>query len=192
MVHGPRARATSADLLAAPPHLTAELIAGELFLQPRPAKPHTFTRALLGGELMRPFHLGRGGPGGWWIAAEPEVHLGEHVLVPDLAGWRRASLPDLDLAVADFEVAPDWVCEILSPSTQAHDRVRKLRVYGQAGVGFAWLIDPVAQTLEVLERIDGAWILAAVHGGDETVRARPFDAVELELPLLWVTQPEAR
>ncbi|WP_332468451.1 Uma2 family endonuclease [Cystobacter fuscus] len=125
-------------------------------------------------------------PGGWWILNEPEVHLGRQVLVPDRAGWRRERAPGL-LERDDpfFDLAPDWVCEVLSPSTVALDRGRKLAIYHQEGVGHAWLVDPRAHTLEVYGRGEKGWRLVSHHGGEETVRAEPFDAEPLELGLLW-------
>ena len=93
-------------------------------------------------------------------------------------------MPVVPDAVA-FELAPDWVCEVLSPSTQSHDRVRKMRVYAREQVGHVWLIDPVAQTLEVYTSNGSTWVRGQVATGSETLRAAPFEALELELALLW-------
>jgi Uma2 family endonuclease len=135
-------------------------------------------------DIGGPFHRGRGGPGGWWILDEPELHLGENVLVPDLAGWRRERMPEQP-KTPYYELAPDWVCEVLSPSTGRVDRVLKVPLYARARVSHAWLVNPAEQTLEVL-RLDGeSYRLVATHGGDERVRAEPFAAVELELAALW-------
>src|SRR3954469_19822214 len=128
-------RATYEDLIAAPEHLVAELIYGELVTHPRPAIPHTRAAARLGIGLGGPFDRGRGGPGGWVILDEPELHLLSHVLVPDLAGWRRTRMPEMPDATA-FELAPDWVCEVLSPSTAAIDRADKVPIYAQAGIAY--------------------------------------------------------
>jgi Uma2 family endonuclease len=139
---------------------------------------------VLGFELGGPFHRGRNGPGGWWILVEPELHFGADVLVPDLAGWRRhrmASLP----ATPYIALAPDWVCEVLSPSTEAIDRAKKLGIYAHAAIAHAWLVNPVLQTLEVLTLSSGRWTVVATHEDAEPVRAEPFDAVELELGALW-------
>jgi Uma2 family endonuclease len=180
MVAPVRRRATYADVLAAPRHLVAEVIAGELRLSPRPAGPHALVASVLGLELGPPFHRGRGGPGGWILLDEPELHLGAEILVPDLAGWRRERLP----AVTDapyFELAPDWLCEVLSPSTEKADRAEKLAIYAAAGVDHAWLVNPRARTLEVLRRQGTQWLTVAIHKDDDRVRAEPFDAIELDL-----------
>lgn len=142
-------RATYDDVLNAPDNKVAEILDGELFRSPRPALPHTDAATRLTSDLEGPFGRGRGGPGGWRILAEPELHLGEHVVVPDLTGWHRERLPTLpDRPWLDL--APDWLCEVLSPSTERIDRGRKLRIYAEAGVAHAWLLNPIERTLEVL------------------------------------------
>ena len=138
----------------------------------------------LGGDLVGPFDHGRGGPGGWWILDEPELHLGRNVLVPDWAGWRRSRMPSLP-DTAYFPLAPDWVCEIISPSSASLDRVKKLTIYAREQVAHAWLVDPDARTLEVLGLDAGRWTILATHEGSEIVRAEPFAEVELELASLW-------
>jgi Uma2 family endonuclease len=183
MAQSPR-RATYEDLLAVPEHLVAEIINGELVTSPRPAALHALAASSLGGELYGPFHRGRGGPGGWVILDEPELHLLGHVLVPDVAGWRRERMPEVPNASA-FELAPDWTCEVLSPSTAAIDRAEKVPIYAQAGVSHVWLVDPVLQTLEALRLESGAYRLLGTWRGDVKVRVEPFDAVELELTALW-------
>jgi Uma2 family endonuclease len=177
-------RATYADLLSVPSHLIGELIDGELFTQPRPAAPHARAASRLGMDVGGPFDRGKGGPGGWVILYEPELHLHGDALVPDLAGWRRERMPELPQAPA-FELAPDWVCEVLSPSTQRHDRVLKMRVYARERVGHVWLVDPAAQTLEVYAWSDKGWFRSQVGEGTEKIRTTPFDAVELDLAALW-------
>ena len=139
---------------------------------------------MLGGLLMGPWRLGRGGPGGWVILDEPELHFREDVVVPDLGGWRRARMPVMPIGPF-IEVSPDWVCEVLSPSTAGHDRVRKLAVYLREKVAHVWFIDPIEQTLEVLKLEGDKWIIVGTFIGDVRARAEPFDAVELELGLLW-------
>jgi Uma2 family endonuclease len=179
-------RATYEDLLAAPENLVAEIIHGVLITHPRPAAPHALASSALGGELTGPFQRGRGGPGGWVILDEPELHLrGGHVLVPDLAGWRRERMPVIPMHAAAFELAPDWICEVLSPATAATDRVDKLPIYASEGVTHVWLIDPILRTLEV-HKLDGAtYRTLAVWRDAAVVRAEPFDAIELELEALW-------
>jgi Uma2 family endonuclease len=179
-----RKPATYADLEALPPHVVGEIISGELHVSPRPAAPHALAASRLGGELLGPFDRGRGGPGGWLIYDEPELHLGEEVLVPDLAGWRRERMPQPPRTAA-FSLAPDWLCEVLSPSTAVLDRALKLPVYAREGVRHIWLVDPELRTLEVF-RLDGErYTLLVTHAGTSSVRAEPFDAFELEMAYLW-------
>jgi len=186
MAEPARRIATYQDVLDAPPHMVAEVIGGELRLQPRPAKPHTRAASRLGATLDGPFDLGEGGPGGWLILDEPELHLREDILVPDLAGWRRARMPEIAADEPYFTLPPDWVGEVLSPGTYATDRAEKLPVYARERVGHAWLIEPVQRTLEVLRLgDDGRWVVVDTWRGAARVRAEPFDAVELDLSLLW-------
>jgi Uma2 family endonuclease len=179
------------DIEALPVGWVGEIVEEELFASPRPAVGHTHAASVLGAELGRPFGLGRGGPGGWWIFDEPELHLGRDILVPDLAGWRRERLPRPPAPEEPFmTLAPDWVCEVLSPSTARLDRARKLPRYHREGVGHVWLVEPLAHTLEVLRREPAGWLLMATFAGEEVVRAEPFDALPLELGLLWLPSPE--
>jgi Uma2 family endonuclease len=176
--------ATYTDLEELPPNMVGEIIAGELYASPRPAMPHTLLTTELASELLGPFHRGHGGPGGWRILFEPELHLGGDVLVPDFGGWRRARLPKAPTGAA-LTLAPDWACEILSPSTEARDRASKLPIYAREGVSHVWLLDPELRTLEVF-RLEGAhYVLLATHAGDARVRVEPFHAIELELKSLW-------
>lgn len=176
--------ATYEDLLALPENQVGEIIHGTLYAQPRPRPKHVRAASKIGGRLDGPFDAGESGPGGWWIFDEPELHLGPDVLVPDLAGWRRERLPRLPDA-AWFELAPDWVCEVLSPSTVRTDRVLKLPRYAAAGVMHCWLVDPDARTLEAYENENGRWLLLGVWAGEDTPRVPPFDAIELPLASLW-------
>ena len=180
--------ATYDDLCALPENLVGEIIAGELYASPRPAARHAVATSVLGGVLGRPFHWGTDGPGGWVILDEPELHLGGDVMVPDLAGWRTERMPQVP-DVAWFELAPDWVCEVLSPSTRTIDRMLKLPRYARHGVGQAWLIDPAERTREVYRQADGLWDLVETHGAADVVRAAPFDAIELALAMLWPDAP---
>jgi len=175
-----RKPATYQDLLRVPDHQIAEIIDGELYASPRPAGPHSRAASTLGMDLGAPYDRGRGGPGGWWIVDEPELHLGDHVVVPDLAGWRRERLPVYPADVG-VEVPPDWVCEVLSPRTRTVDRIRKLPLYAAFDVSHAWLLDPADRTLEVYRLRDGAWVLAATFEAGDEVRAEPFEAVTLDL-----------
>ena len=187
---GGKRPATYEDIEALPPGWVGEIIDDELWAFPRPAKWHTLVASVLGVELGSRFGVGRGGPGGWWLMHEPELHFGRQVLVPDLAGWRYERAPGwFDRNEPFFELAPDWVCEVLSPSTAGLDRGRKLSIYHQEGVSHAWLLDPRARTLEVYRRGEGGWQLAARYGDEEVVRAEPFDAEPLELGRLWAPRP---
>jgi len=176
--------ATYEDLERLPDNLVAEIVDGELHASPRPALRHVRVGSVLGRRIGGPYDDGIGGPGGWWILDEPELHLKENVLVPDLAGWRRARMPKYPDS-AYFTIAPDWVCEILSPSTSLLDRVQKLAIYAREEVSHAWLIDPLARTLEVLRLESGRWTILATHAGADVVRAEPFTDIELELSALW-------
>ncbi|MBK6514206.1 MAG: Uma2 family endonuclease [Polyangiaceae bacterium] len=180
-----RRPATYEDVIAAPEHKVAEVVDGELYLNPRPAKPHAAAASALGEELGPPFKRGKGGPGGWILLDEPELHLGKDILVPDLGGWRRERMPALTTDLPYFTLSPDWVCEVLSPSTERLDRRKKLAAYARERVGHVWLVNPLARTLEVLELDGQRYAIVAVHADDERVRARPFDAIELELSILW-------
>jgi len=185
-----RKSATYDDLLKLPENLVAEILNGELYASPRPAPRHADAGSGLGGALRGPFDRGRGGPGGWRILFEPELHLGRDVVVPDLAGWRHARLPQLPRE-AFFSLAPDWVCEVVSPSTAAMDRVHKVSIYAREGVTHTWLVDPIAQTLEVLHLDAGRWTIVFTGSGTDVVRAEPFEAIDLDLTLLWDEPPDA-
>jgi Uma2 family endonuclease len=176
--------ATYEDLLKVPEPLVAEILDGELYASPRPALPHALCASALGALLGGAFQFGRGGPGGWWILYEPELHLAADVLVPDLAGWRRERLPVVPDAAA-MDLSPDWVCENISPSTERIDRAKKLAICAREAVGHAWLINPIARTLEDLKRHGDGWLLLATHAADAVVRVEPFEAIELDLLLLW-------
>ena len=184
MAEPARSRATYRDLVSVPSILVAELISGQLVTTPRPAPPHARAASSLGGELHGPFDRGRGGPGGWIILDEPELHLSGDVLVPDIAGWRRERMPALPQTVA-FELAPDWVCEVLSPSTAAIDRTAKVPVYARERVMHVWLIDPLAQTLEAL-LLDGAgYRIVGAWSGNAEINCEPFESLTIALEDLW-------
>ena len=139
---------------------------------------------MLGIELGEPYDKGKNGPGGWWLFDEPEIHLGNDVFVPDLAGWRRERMPELP-EDAYFSLEPDWVCEVLSASTVRLDRTVKMPLYGTYGVSYIWLVDPIARTLEAFELKDGQWVLLATLSEEQTVNVPPFDAIEFSLSDLW-------
>jgi Uma2 family endonuclease len=181
-------RATYADIETLPKNWVGEILDGVLHAHPRPGLPHAKVASRLGIGLGGPFDLGQGGPGGWIILDEPELHLASDVVVPDLAGWKRARLPSIP-AKAFLTLAPDWIAEIISPSTEAEDRGEKMTIYARENVAHAWLIDPSVRTLEIF-RLDGeTWRMVKTWHGDVKVRAEPFDAVELDLTVLWEALP---
>jgi Uma2 family endonuclease len=183
----PKRRATYEELMQVPDHFVAEIIDGELIATPRPATPDARAELAIGRDLA-PFDQGGGSPrvpGGWWILPEPELHFGDDVLVPDLAGWRRermASIPNAGF----ITLAPDWICEVISPRTGRIDRSRKMGLYAREGVRHLWFVDPLARTLEVYRLEDGRWIVASTHGGDEVVHAEPFDAMAIGIERWWL------
>jgi len=183
-----RRPATYEDLCQVPEPFTVELIDGELIVHPQPAGPHCVSNSSTGGDLWSRF--GRRSTGGWWIVDEPELHMGHPnpkslVLVPDLAGWLRERVPRYP-ATAGVEIVPDWVCEVFSPHSQRHDRIRKGHIYATLGVKWMWLIHPVEQTLEVYELRDGVWAWLQSFEGATKVRARPFDSEELDMADWWL------
>ena len=184
MAEREKRRATYADLEAVPPHLVAEIIDGVLRTHPRPSLRHGLATTSLTDELTGPFQKGRGGPGGWVFVVEPELHLGDDVLVPDFAGWRRERLPVLP-ETPHTAISPDWICEVLSASTETRDRTVKMRIYARSGVPFLWLIDPRQQILEVFELSDGRWLKFGGWNAADIVRAPPFDAISFSLADLW-------
>jgi Uma2 family endonuclease len=169
-----------------PAHQCAEIIHGTLYVLPRPAPRHAYAASVLGGELSGPLQRGRGGPGGWWTLDQPELHLVPlEPIVPDIAGWRTERLPELP-ETAYFAVRPDWICEVLSKSTEPIDRNEKLPLYAAQGVPYVWLIDPIAKTLEAHALgDDGRWREVRIYEGNARVRVAPFEELELELDALW-------
>ena len=179
-----RRPATYQDVLDAPPGMAAELIRGALHPQPRPRPRHSRAIIRLAVKLGGPYDADTDGPGGWTLLVEPELHLGPEVVVPNLAGWRRARLPRLPDEVC-IAVPPDWVCEVLSPSTRTYDLTEKREVYAEHGVGWLWFVDPAARTLEAFALRDGTWVLVAAFHDDAEIRVAPFDAVGFALGALW-------
>lgn len=172
------------DIVAAPDDLIAELVEGSLYFSPRPAIRHANATSVLGGYLNPAFQRGSGGPGGWWIFDEPELHLDGDVLVPDLAGWKRERMPG-EADVVGVTIVPDWVCETVSPSTERFDRRVKLPRYAAAGVAYLWVVDPVQRTLDVLRSVRGTWRSLETHAGAARVSAPPFEAIAIDLATLW-------
>ena len=179
-----RGRATYQDVLGAPAHQVAEIVDGTLHTHPRPAVPHTRASSVLGRKVGTPYDDETDRPGGWWILDEPELHLGDDILVPDLAGWRRERMPELPDG-AYVTLAPDWVCEVLSASTRRLDLQGKRPIYAREGVARLWLVDPTDRMLEAFELRDGEWVLIACAKDDEPVSIRPFDAITFSLGDLW-------
>jgi Uma2 family endonuclease len=189
MTESGRPSATYEDILAAPPHSIAQIIGGELHVQPRPAGPHNIATSGLSIDLGNPFQRGRGGPGGWIIIYEPELHFDADVVVPDLAAWRTSVPPELEAVF--FTIPPVWACEVLSPSNSAFDRGPKADLYLQVGVEYLWLVDPLANLIEALANRKGAWVRLGAWAGEISARIPPFDAVALELGPLWaIKNPE--
>ena len=177
-------RATYQDVLDAPEHRVAEIVDGTLHVSPRPPTLAALAKTRLSAGLGRAFDRGRDGPGGWRIMHEPELHLGEDILVPDVAGWRRERLPRIP-ETWDAVVAPDWVCETVADSTRDLDLNAKRPVYAREGIPHLWLVDPTDRTLEAFELHDGQWFLIASAKDDEPVSIRPFDAITFCLGNLW-------
>lgn len=171
------------DLERVPEGYIGEIVGGEIVVSPRPGAPHTMAASDLNTLLGSPFRFGKGGPGGWIILHEPRIRFGDEARAPDIAAWRveRFVAP----SQGPFLVAPDWICEVLSPGTARFARTKKMPLYAKHRVEYLWLLDPVVQTLEVYRLQGDSWGLLGSHGGDDNVRAQPFDAIELDLTMLW-------
>ncbi len=186
MSEAAKKRATYEDLRNVPEGMTGQIIDGELVVAPRPSRRHVYAASPLEVEVAAPYQFGRGGPGGWIILVEPEVRIGDHTLVPDLAGWRRERFP-----VSEdhnwISAVPDWICEVLSPDTIRMDRIKKMRIYREHRVPHVWLVDPINRTLEVFGlQQDGAWGSSGIHVEDDRVRIEPFGEVQIDLGNLWI------
>lgn len=186
MAEAPRLKTLYEKLEDLPEGLNGEIIDGQLYTEPRPKPDHAVAASNLGAELIGPYSRGRNGPGGWWIIDEPEIHFVHktEVVVPDLGGWRRERLP----AVPDgdhFATVPDWVCEVLSPSTRSKDREMKMPLFARYGVPYVWLIDPKIYTLETYELRGAELVLTGTFGPASSLAAAPFEAVRLKVAELW-------
>ena len=177
-------RATYQDILDAPPHVVAEIIEGTLYTHPRPANPHTFAGSRLVGSLMLPFDFADG-PGGWWIVKEPELHLSDDMVVPDIVGWRCARMPAFPTG-AYITLAPDWVCEVLSPSTRKLDLGQKKNIYAREGVAYHWFVDPDERSLEALVLRGRKWVQIDKLYDDASVSLPPFEEFSFNLGNLWL------
>lgn len=173
------------QLEALPETMIGEILRGKLETSPRPYPKHAYVIGLLQRRLGDPFEQDRDGHGGWWLLSEPEIHLDAQVLVPDVAGWRRPSLPKVPDTAA-IHVTPDWVCEVISPSSGRRDRVVKRAIYGEKGVPYLWFVDPATRTLEVLRLTADGWLIDASFADDDFAHAKPFDAIGLPLADLWL------
>ncbi len=197
MARRPDRRATYRDIENLPDNVVGEILDGELVVSPRPASPHAYAGSGIGIDIGGPFHgppggARGGGPGGWWILDEPELHFHGDVVVPDLAGWRTERMSKVP-NTAHFTLPPDWVCEVLSPSTARWDRSTKLAIYAREAVKHLWYVDPVARTFEVMRLEHERWTILAAHGPhDEKVRAEPFEAIEIELSRWWLPEEEPK
>jgi Uma2 family endonuclease len=186
-----RRLATYEDLIGLPEAVRAEIVGGELVTLPAPRPRHSKPQGALRRFIGGPFDDddGFGGPGGWWIFVEVEVQLGDAVVRPDLSGWRRSRLPQPD--VRPILVVPDWICEVLSESNEAHDRVTKRRLYAEHGVQHYWLVDPEARTLEALTLETGRWVDAGSFDETAVARIAPFESIELPLGRLFLPRVTA-
>ena len=179
-----REHATYQDLVELPENMVGEIIEGELYASPRPGGPHARFASALGMDIGSAYDRGRGGPGGWWILDEPELHLGRNVIVPDLAGWRRERMPRIPVDHV-FSISPDWICEVLSPSTGRLDRAKKMPIYARFEVSYAWLVDPQQRYVEVKRLPNDTWTEIATFSGSERMRAEPFPEIEIDLESIW-------
>lgn len=185
----PRKRATYQDVIDAPENMVAEILGGELHLFPRPRPRHARNASALGAFLVAAFDFGINGPGGWTILDEPELHLGleddRDVVVPDIAGWREGRLMEESDEPAFITAVPGWLCEVLSPSTARVDRMKKMPIYAREKIGHVWLADPQERVVEVFRFAAEKFLLVGAYGGDEPIRAEPFEEVEIAPAFVW-------
>jgi Uma2 family endonuclease len=172
------------QLTELPENKVGEIIGGELIVSPRPGGPHAIAASSLGIEIGAPYQKARGGPGGWWIIDEPEIHLSDDVVVPDVAGWRKERMPQYP-EDHRFTVPPDWVCEVFSPSSHRLDRAKKLPLYAREGIAYVWLVDPRAKTLEAYLLEKGKWTLHGAYGEGDEAHMPPFEGISINIASLW-------
>jgi Uma2 family endonuclease len=176
---------TIEDLDALSPNIKGEIIEGVLYTMTRPRGPHQRTARVVGSQVGDPFDGGKGGPGGWWILPEPGIELtNTPEIAPDLAGWRRERLPVLP-EDEPIRMVPDWVCEILSPSTRRHDLLIKKPYYARIGVSYHWLLDRAARTLTAYRLESGRWLELGTYGDERQAHIEPFDAVAIDVASFW-------
>jgi Uma2 family endonuclease len=175
------------DLADVPEGFVGEIVGGEIVLMPRPHPPHGRALARLTARIGSAFDLGDGGPGGWAIRVSPGIRFGEEIRVPDIAGWRLERFEEPH--EGPFVVVPDWICEIVADGTARTDRIDKRRLYAHHGVCHYWIVDPEIEALEVDRLRGNVWVVAEAVGGDQRVRAEPFDAIEIDLSILWMPRP---
>ncbi len=177
---------TLADLDALPPGMIGEIIEGVLYTMTKPRMPHQRTTTAISGGVWGPFDRGFGGPGGWWIIAEPGIELPNHTkeISPDVVGWRRARLPKLPRS-EPIRVVPDWVCEILSPTTRRHDLLIQLPYYAKIGVAYHWMVDLDARVITAHRLQSGAWVTIGIYGDETEARIEPFDVIPLDVASWW-------
>lgn len=182
--------ATLADLEALPEHMKGELIDGVLYAMTRPRAVHQGIAGAVFADVLMPFQRGRGGPGGWWILPEPGIELPRAPEIsPDVAGWRRERMPALPVNRA-INVVPDWVCEVLSPTTRGYQLLVKRRLYAASGVPFLWEIDRESQTLSVLRLEGGRWVDLGAYRDEEEARLPPFEAAAINVREWWLAEAE--
>ena len=179
-------KATYEDLFNIPENMRGEIINGELIVTPRPSRKHGYVAATLIEEVGPPYHRGRGGPGGWIFIVEPEIILGEHIIIPDVAGWKAERFPKEE-EQNPISAVPDWVCEIISsPKGELYDRGEKMSIYAEYGVHHAWLINPAIRSLEAYRLESGRWSRLGVFGERKKVRVEPFQEIEFDLGDFWL------
>jgi len=179
---GVPALATAADLARIPPERGAEVVEGHVVYKASPSFSHGYVQGQIGGLLR--FGSGGRGATGWWLVTEPDVELEAHeVYRPDLAGWRRERVPSIPTEVP-IRLRPDWVCEVLSPSTAGRDLSAKLRGYHRSGIPHYWVVDPEHHTLVIYRWQSDTYAVAGSAGLGDTIQAEPF-AVDLSVAQLF-------